>query len=116
MLEFYGLSRFGRFFLGLCGCGTSQTTYDKKRKNEITVYEDWMRDYIAKARPLMLCFDNYNKKFASGKLSTKKDHVYDLTNCTVIGATRCEKPVDDSFVDDSFIYKNGLFRNLRIFC
>ena len=63
-----------------------------------------MRDYVAAARPLMLCFDNYNKKFASGKLSTKKDHVYDLTNCTVVGATRCENPVDDSF-----IYDNGIF-------
>ena len=98
MLEFYGLSRFGRFFAGLCGCGTPQTTYDRKRKEVVDGYVLWMRDYMSSARPLMLCFDNYNKKFSSGKLSTKKDHAYDLTNCNVIGATRCEITINDSFL------------------
>ena len=101
MMEYRGLSRFGRLLQAACHIGMDVRTYDRWRKVEIQKYIDLL-DELTANHVVLYCYDNYNKQYGNPRVNLKRDTTYTLLNVCVVGLSLCETKVNMGF-----IYENG---------
>ena len=102
MMEFRGLSRFGRLLQAVCHIGMDVRTYDRWRNIEIEKYITMLQDFLDN-KVILLCYDNYNKQYGNPRVDLSRDTVYTLVNVCVVGISLCQTDVDMQF-----IYEHGV--------
>ncbi len=101
MMEYRGLSRFGRFLQAVCHVGMDVRTYDRWRKSEVDKYSKLLSE-LSTNQLVLFCYDNYNKKYGNPRVDLEREDIYTLLNVCVVGLSLCETKIDMKF-----IYENG---------
>ena len=87
MLEFRGLSRYGRFLQAVCHIGMDVRTYDRWKKKELSLYNKTLKNIMegASITTFLYCLDNYNRYFGNPRVDVERDTMPNLLNLGVLG-------------------------------